>query len=1083
MQSFRGRAARFVIDAQRHAGLAELARAHNASLFMVVRTVLAVLLARLSGTADIAVGTPIAGRGERELDDLIGMFVNTFVLRTEVDPNARFAALLAQVRERDLEAFAHAEVPFERLVEVLNPVRSTARHPLFQVGLSFQNLAPDVLELPGLTVAAVEPDTQVSQFDLHWFVTDTYDEAGAPAGISGAVTYATDLFDPATVDGFVDRFLRILDAVIADESAVVGEIEVLAPVERHRILVDWNSTHADIDVEPRPTLASLFDAAVAEHPDAVALVADEAGTGVGQQVLTYAELDARVNRLARYLIGRGVGPQDRVAVAMRRSVDLVVAVYAIVKAGAAYVPIDPDQPAERTGYILETAQPVCVLTTADVDSGLEHAGTVVRTDELGLSAFTDTPVTDAERRSPLRARSAAYVIFTSGSTGRPKGVAVSHAAIVNRLVWMQFAYRLTPADIVLQKTPATFDVSVWELFWPLQIGARLVLAAPDGHRDPAYLARLIAAEGVSTVHFVPSMLAAFVAEPAAAEYVSLRQVFASGEALTADTARRLRTLTGATLHNLYGPTEVAVDVTYHEVTETDTVTVPIGRPVFNTKVYVLDSRLRPVPVGVAGELYLAGTQLAQGYVGRADLTSDRFVANPFELGERMYRTGDLVKWNREGELEYLGRTDFQVKLRGLRIEPGEVETALIAEEAVGQAVVAVRSDRLIAYLVPAAGAELDTEALRRSLSHRLPGYMVPSAFVVLDAFPLNASGKLDRRALPDPEFTAGVFRAPATELESTVCAVFTEVLGIERIGLDDNFFELGGTSMAATRLAARLSELLGEAVPVLWLFTASTPDALVAEIAARRSGATGIDPESAFDVVLPLRRSGTAEPLFCIHPVGGIAWSFAGLAAHLDPDRPLYGLQSPALRSDAALPDSIEDWARVYVSAIRSVQPGGPYHLLGWSLGGVLAHAVAVRLQEEGEQVALLAMLDSYLDPHAGESGPVDLSEVVGGPLGDQLAGLDSGRRARIIDAALHSVALTGAYRPRRFKGDLLYFTAALDDPTCTIGVSGWTDAIDGILHSYAVPVTHWRMTAPEALARIARVLAPGSGNPQSPIL
>ncbi|MFD9615252.1 amino acid adenylation domain-containing protein, partial [Streptomyces sp. NPDC059083] len=409
--------------------------------------------------------------------------------------------------------------------------------------------------------------------------------------------------------------------------------------------------------------------------------------------------------------------------------------YAIVEAGGAYVPLDLDQPADRIDYVLETAAPVCVLTT-ERDGFTHPSVSVLAVDGVDLSGYSDAPLTDADRSAPLRDSNTAYVIFTSGSTGRPKGVAVPHSAIVNRLVWMQAEYGLTAADVVLQKTPATFDVSVWEFFWPLQIGARLVVAKPDGHRDPAYLAEIIVREGVTVTHFVPSMLAVFVAEEAAARCTSLRQVFASGEALPAPTARQLRELTGARLHNLYGPTEAAVDVTFHQVVDADVDTVPIGRPVFNTEVYVLDSRLKPVPVGVAGELYLAGDQLATGYVARPDLTADRFVANPFGAGARMYRTGDLVTWTGHGELEYLGRTDFQVKLRGLRIELGEIESALTALPSIAQSVVVVRTDertgdQLVAYLIAADG-HLDLDAVKDELSEQLPAYMVPAAFMVLD---------------------------------------------------------------------------------------------------------------------------------------------------------------------------------------------------------------------------------------------------------------------------------------------------------------------------------------------------------------
>ncbi|MGW4095169.1 amino acid adenylation domain-containing protein, partial [Nocardia sp. NPDC004718] len=682
--SGRGATHVFEIDAQTHAQLTELARTRGATLFMVAHTALAVLLSRLSGEDDIAIGTPVAGRGERALDDLIGMFVNTLVLRTPVQAGATFTELLRAVRATDIAAFGHADLPFERLVEILNPARSQARHPLFQVMLSFQNTGQNSLELPGLTVSGVELPIDVAKFDLQLVLSerDAENSAGAnPSGIAAELIYATDLFDPATMAEFGRRFGRLLKAVAAEPDRPIGDIDLLDEQEHVKLVEQWNASSYAVD--PCATLASLFEAQVARTPDSPAVTFE--GTS-----LSYAEFAARVHRLARWLKVNGVGPESYVALGMRRSIDLVVGMYAVNAAGGAYVPLDPDHPAERIDYILETARPVCVLTSgSDLETTVSRQ---VRIDQLDLSEFSDGPLTDADRHKPLRPANTAYVIFTSGSTGRPKGVAVSHAAIVNRLVWMHAEYGLAAYDVVLQKTPATFDVSVWEFFWPLQVGARLVVAKPDGHRDPAYLARLIVDEQVTTVHFVPSMLSVFVAEERAAECTTLRNVFASGEALPAVTAQKLRELTGARLHNLYGPTEAAVDVTFHEVTEDDTVSVPIGAPVFNTQVYVLDSRLRPVPVGVPGELYLAGAQLAHGYVGRPDLTTERFVANPFGTAERMYRTGDLVAWTEDGELEYLGRTDFQVKVRGLRIELGEIESALTALESVAQAVVVVRTD-------------------------------------------------------------------------------------------------------------------------------------------------------------------------------------------------------------------------------------------------------------------------------------------------------------------------------------------------------------------------------------------------------
>ncbi|MFI6362207.1 amino acid adenylation domain-containing protein [Nocardia sp. NPDC050630] len=1088
VQSFVGGRVEFRIDARAHAALAKLARAEDATLFMVVHTALAVLLARLSGTDDIAIGTPIAGRGEAVLDELIGMFVNTLVFRTRVDAGANFTELLARQRDIDVQAFAHADVPFEQLVEVLNPVRSTARHPLFQVGLSFQNLAPARMELPGLTVTALETDRQLSQFDLHVIMADSYDQNGAPTGIGGFFTYAADLFDESTVRGFVDRFMRVLDAVIADPQVSVGAIDLLATEESTRILTVWNDTAHQ--VRTATTLVSLLDQTVAATPEATALVAAN-GTRI-----TYGELDARVNKLARYLISLHVGPESRVALAIRRSVDLIVAMYAVSKAGGVYVPVDPDQPAQRTAYMLETAAPVCVLTNSDAGFGT-CAAPVVLLDRLDLSSVDAAPITDTERIAPLRAEHAAYVIFTSGSTGRPKGVAVSHGAIVNQLLWKTAQFGLTVDDAVLLKTAATFDLSVWE-FWSAAVcGGRLVIAAPDGHRDPEYLNELMAREGVTTLHTVPSMLEALLTGRLPD---SLRQVLAIGETLPVALARRFAAAAPDTsLYNLYGPTEAAVSITCHQVRRFDEPAVPIGGPVWNSQVYVLDSRLRPVPVGVAGELYLAGGQLARGYFGRADLTADRFVANPFQPGTRMYRTGDLVAWNRDGELDYRGRADFQVKIRGFRIELGEIDAVLAAHADVDFAVTVGRENSagatvLVSYVVAAQDRVIDPDRLILWAARTLPSHMVPTTIVVLDAVPLSHVGKLDRAALPEPELGTRAFRAPTTALETMVCEIFADVLGLDRIGLDDNFFELGGNSLIATKLTARLSEAMAETIPVMWMFTAPTPAGIVAELRVR--GTEGAGADAAFDVLLPLRLSGTAEPLFCIHPIGGIAWSFAGLAAHLDADRPIYGLQSPALSSADPLPDSIEDWARHYVKHVRAVQPEGPYHLLGWSLGGVLAHAMAVQLQDEGAQVALLGMMDSRLDNAAVAGIEVAVPELLGGLLGARAAefGLDetvdlsqlaqrlstlpepfasfgAARIERVVTAAIGSAALNAAYRARSFHGDLVYFTAAHDDPTGSAGAATWTPAVAGSVHNHPVATTHWRMTTDAALRRIAAVL------------
>ncbi|MFE9784083.1 non-ribosomal peptide synthase/polyketide synthase [Nocardia salmonicida] len=1078
----------------------QVARRSDGTEFMVAHAALAALLARLSGTGDIAIGTPVAGRGEQALDDLVGMFVNTLVLRTGVDPGASFTALLREARRVDLDAFENAQVPFERLVDVLDPTRSTAHSPLFQVMLAFQNLAVSPVEvvLPDLTVTGLRTDAAVAKFDLDLVLADTAD-----GGCAVSLTYATDLFDAATAARIVEGYVRMLDAVTANPEVIVGDVDLFTADDR-RMFESWCDTaHADaVGILPR-----AFDHQVAATPEAVALVD-------GDTVLTYAEFAARVNRLARHLIEHGVGPDHAVAVGVRRSADLLVGVYAVLAAGGTYVPIDPDHPAERITRILRIAQPVCVLTTSRDATDLPVRGDdVVALDTVDLDGFPVGPIADAERVSPLLPEHTAYVIFTSGSTGLPKGVGVPHRAIVNQLDWLAQRFGFGDGDTVLHKTPTTFDASIWELLLPQRVGARTVIARPGGHGDPAYLADLVTEHRIDTVQFAPTLLAAYIAHLRARPdraTGSLRRVFAGGEALPAALAQQVRALTCAEVVNLYGPTETAVQVSSHVVTAGDAVTVPIGAPVWNTGLYVLDARLRPVLPGVTGELYVGGAQLAHGYVGAAELTAERFVPDPFGApGARMYRTGDLVRLRGTDTpaLEYVGRGDLQVKLNGQRIELGEVEAAMQRRPGVAQAAAAVvagvGADRLVAYVVVARRQEFDRAevgaaqdssgfdvvALRSALAAELPGYLVPTVVLELDALPVNTSGKLDRAALPRPELRQATYRAPITETEQLVAGAFARVLDLDRIGMDDNFFDLGGNSLTAVQLSSRLSEALGSAVPVAWFFTDPTPAVVVERLRAEVDST-----DDAFAVLLPLRAGGTGAPLFCIHPVGGVSWSFAGLTRHLDPQRPIYGLQSPALTADEPLPVSIDDWAQRYIAAIREVQPEGPYHLLGWSLGGLLAHAVATGLRAEGAQVAQLAMMDSWLGdgpeqtpmPTVGDllgglasddlafdaDGLADAAANIGGPL----AALDRARIARIIDAATASMRMVDDYRPRRFDGDLVYFAATVDDPSGSRGAASWTDAVEGAVHRHGIDATHWAMAGEAALARIADVLD-GSGS------
>jgi amino acid adenylation domain-containing protein len=660
--SYRGGFLTFEWDADLLVGLNDLARVCGTSAFMVVHAGLVALLTRLGAGTDVPVGTPIAGRTDQALEDLVGFFVNTLVLRVDTAGDPSFRELVGRVRERSLDAYAHQDVPFERLVEALNPARSLAYHPLFQTMLAWQNTPTAGVALPGLTVEEVPVGTGTAKFDLWISLTEK------AQGIQGLTEYNTEVFDRSTVDTILARLQRLLRAVIADPDVSIGTLDLLTAEEHTQ---NWLDTPV-----PETTVPALFAAQVVATPDHPALFFEDVE-------LTYAELDALSNRLARHLIDHGAGPERVVALALPRSVELVAAILAVLKTGAAYLPVDPDYPPDRVEFMLTDAAPTIVLSTVE-----------------------DLPEDDSPVEVDIHPDHPAYVIYTSGSTGRPKGVVVPHRGIVNRLLWMQHEYGLTPADRVLQKTPSSFDVSVWEFLWPLITGATEVVARPDGHKDPAYLASLIQERAVTTVHFVPSMLRVFLREPAAADCRSLTRVICSGEALPADAVELFHQVLDAGLHNLYGPTEASVDVTYWRCDPADP-TVPIGHEVWNTRTYVLDAHLRPVPPGTSGELYLAGVQLARGYLNRRGLSAERFVADSFgPPGSRMYRTGDLAKRRADGALEFLGRADEQVKLRGFRVEPGEIAATLAEHPGVDQAVVVAREDRpgdvrLVGYVVPA----------------------------------------------------------------------------------------------------------------------------------------------------------------------------------------------------------------------------------------------------------------------------------------------------------------------------------------------------------------------------------------------
>ncbi len=842
VKSYRGDMTRTRVPRELVARLEAMTAREGVSLFTSLLTALEVLLARYSGQRDITVLVPVACRSRFAAESVIGYFANILVLRSDVDSELPVRALLKSVSAEVLSGLMRQDVPFERVVQATRPERSLGHDPLSSVGLSFLPAGGSRLDLPGVSATYGELSNGGSKFDLHLFVAEVGGE------LTVTTEFSTDLFDRATVDRLNEHYLVLLEAMADDPGAPVHALPLMRRWEHDRVLREWNATERDYH-EPR-MIHEIFEAQVDATPDAVALEFEG-------HTVTYRELDRRANRLARALRARGVGPDVLVGVCMLRSIELCVALYATLKAGGAYVPIDPEHPDLRRAQVLEDAHPRVVLTQpalrALFAAGDERVLTlgadgVVQTGDAAseaASALSD----DRLERAGLNLDRLAYVIFTSGSTGRPKGAMNAHRGIQNRLLWMQRAFALTADDRVLQKTPFSFDVSVWEFFWPLMFGARLVVARPDGHRDPGYLAERIQASGVTVLHFVPSMLAAFLESPAASSCRSIRRVFASGEALPPPLCERFfDVLPHASLDNLYGPTEAAVDVT-HWPCRPGAAVVPIGRPIDNTRMYVLDERRQPVPIGIRGELFIAGVQVGRGYLQRPELTEERFVADPFDDGKRMYRTGDVARWLPDGDLEYLGRTDFQVKLRGFRIELGEIETVLREIPGVADVVVVAREDvpgdkRLVAYVVADPGVTV--EAMRAHARAKLPEYMVPSAFVRLDALPLTSSGKTDRKALPRPDLGEGALGSvgPRTPTEEIVARLWSDVLGVAAVGAEDDFFAIGGHSLLGMRVIARLHRAFGVELPVRTLFEARTVAQLARRIEAGRRDGRSVEPSA-----------------------------------------------------------------------------------------------------------------------------------------------------------------------------------------------------------------------------------------------
>ena len=914
-------------------------RREGATLYMTLLAALQALLQRNTGQTDICVGTAIANRTRVELEPLIGFFVNTLVLRTDLTGRPSFRKLLQQVRDVALEAYAHPDLPFEQLVDTLQPGRNLSYTPLFQVMFILQNTPARNLRIAGATTREVKIDNGTAKFDL----TLALEDAGAE--LTGWLEYNTDLFEAGTIRRMLGHYQTLLEAVVQNPDQSISTLPILTEVERGRVLVEWNDTRQDY---PRACVHELFEAQVERRPEAVALV-------WGAEQLSYGELNRRANQVAHELRSRGVGPEAVVGICVERCPDMLAALLGILKAGGAYVPLDPAFPRERLMFMLRDAGVQVLLTQEHLRAKLSESTARFICLDSDWAAISKQPSENC--RSGAGPETLAYVIYTSGSTGLPKGVEISHRALANFLASMQVKPGLTEKDTLLAITTASFDIAALELYLPLTVGARVALVSRETATDGQRLRESLATSGATCMQATPATWRLLV--NAGWEGNQDLKILCGGEALPRELANDL-VKRASSVWNMYGPTETTVWSTVYQVTS-GTGPVFVGRPIANTELYVLDSELQPVPIGVAGELYIGGDGLARGYRNRPELTAEKFVPHPFSqyAEARLYNTGDLARYRADGNLEFLGRRDNQVKIRGFRVELGEIEAALGEHPAVQATVVVVRDEapgeqRLVAYAVLHPSSLARAEDLRSFLKNKLPDYMLPGRFEFLANLPVTPGGKVDRRALPAPGSGRlegePSYVAPRTELEKKLAAIWAEVLQLDRVSIHDNFFDLGGHSLLAVKVVARVEKTLGKKLPVICIFRLPS----ISELAGILS--TPGSPEQVPGVV-PIQPKGSRPPFFCI----GGGPIFRPLALRLGPDQPFLGLGTVKsdLR-DLPAPFRLEDIAAGLVRRLRCLQPDGPYFLGGWCQDGVFAYEMAQQLLAQGEKVGLLVLIEAW---------------------------------------------------------------------------------------------------------------------------